>query len=65
MTPEKKFKLIKLLLESGAEVRTYYRRRRVAMVEKVDSHVLIRYEDSGVDKIHMRDLARRRFVAII
>jgi hypothetical protein len=65
MTPEAKFELLWLLLQHGVEVRTYYRGRRVVSVERVDSQVFISYEDGGVDKIHLRDLARRRFVAII
>jgi len=66
MTPETKFELLKLLLQSGgAEVKTYYKPRRVVAVEKADSHVFVRYENGEIDKIHIRDFARRRFVAII
>jgi hypothetical protein len=65
MTPENKFELLKLLLESGAEVRTFYRNMRIVSLEKVDSHVVIRYENGVYDKIHIRDLMRRRFVAVL
>jgi hypothetical protein len=65
MTPEKKFELLRMLLESGAEVRTYYKRRRVMSVEKMDSQVVLCYESGDSDKIHIRDLIRRRFVAVL
>jgi uncharacterized protein YbjT (DUF2867 family) len=65
MTPEDKFELVRLLLERGAEVRTFYRRRRVAAVEKADGQVVVRYGDGGVDEMHLRDFARRRFVAVV
>jgi hypothetical protein len=62
---EAKLELLKLLLSRGVEVRTYYRRRRVAAVERSGSYVLIRYEDGGADKLHMQNFARRRFVAVL
>jgi hypothetical protein len=65
VTPEEKFELVRLLLERGAEVTTFYRRRRVAAVEKTDSQVTVRYWDGGVDRMHLRDFARRRFVAVV
>ncbi|MFZ8812158.1 MAG: hypothetical protein ACO2PN_29165 [Pyrobaculum sp.] len=65
MTSEEKFELLRQLVARGAEVRTYYRRRRIATLEKVDSHVIIRYENGGADKIHIRDFARRRFVVVL
>jgi hypothetical protein len=66
VTPEEKFELLKLLLERGAEVRTFYRSRRVAAVEKTsERYVLIKYADGGVDKLHMSDFGRRRFVAVL
>jgi hypothetical protein len=65
MTPEKKFELLRMLLESGAEVRTYYKHRRVMAVEKTDSHVVLTYHSGDSDKIHIRDLMRRRFVAVL
>jgi hypothetical protein len=64
MTPEEKFELLQLLIKRGAEVRTYYRRWRISALEKTDSYVLIRHE-KGVDKVHARDFARRRFIAVI
>jgi hypothetical protein len=42
MTPEERFKLIKLLLERGAEVTTFYKRRRVAAVERTDGQIVVR-----------------------
>jgi hypothetical protein len=65
MTPEEKFELVESLLERGVEVTTLYRRRRVAAVEKVDSQIVVRYGDGGIDKMHLRDFARRRFVAVV
>jgi hypothetical protein len=63
--PEVKLRLLRLLLEHGAEVRTYYRRRRIVAAEKFGSYVLIRYEDGEADKLHMSNFARRRFVAML
>jgi len=66
LTPEKKFELIKTLIESGTVVRTYYRPRRIVKVEKVlDSYIAITYENGDTDRMHVRDFGRRRFVAII
>ena len=65
MTPEEKFELLKLLLERGAEAATFYRRRRVAAVERAGNHIIIRYEDGNFDKMHLRDFGRRRFAAVI
>ena len=65
MTPEEKFELIKLLLERGAEVATFYQRRRVAAVERTDGQIVVRYEDGNFDKMHLRDFARCRFVAAV
>ena len=65
MTPEEKIALMQMLLERGIEVRTYYKPRRIIALERVDSHVVIRYEDGTADKIHMRDFARRRFVVVL
>jgi len=65
MTPEEKIALMQMLLERGIEVRTYYKPRRIIALERVDSHVVIRYEDGTADKIHMRDFARRRFVVML
>ena len=65
MTPEEKFESIKLLLERGAEVATYYRRRRVAAVERADGQIVVQYEDGGFDKMHLRDFGGRRFAAVI
>jgi hypothetical protein len=60
-----KFVLIKSLLNCDVEVRTLYKRKRIIALERADSHVVIRYEDGGADKIHIRDFGRRRFVAVI
>ena len=65
LTPERKFDVVRALIESGAEVKTYYKPRRVVAVEKADSHVLVRYENGEIDKMHIRDFARRRFVAVL
>lgn len=66
MRPEEKLKLLKLLLKRGAEVKTRYKSRRVAAVEKTsERYVLIKYADGGVDKLHMADFGRRRFVAVL
>jgi len=65
MTPEEKFELLKLLLQRGVEVQTLYKRKRIAAIERADSYVVIRYADSGVDKMHLRDFGKRRFVAVI
>jgi hypothetical protein len=66
MRPEEKFEVLKALLERGAEVRTLYRDRRVVSVEKAsERYVLIRYEDGGVDKLHVTDFGRRRFVVVL
>jgi hypothetical protein len=66
MTPEEKFELLRTLLERGVVVRTLYRDRRVVAVEKTsERYVLITYADGGVDKMHMTDFARRRFVAVL
>jgi len=65
MTPEEKIALMQMLLEHGIEVRTHYKPRRITTLERVGSHVVIRYEDGTADKIHMRDFARRRFVVML
>jgi hypothetical protein len=66
VTPEEKYELLKSLLERGIEVSTLYRSRRVISIEKAsERYVLIRYEDGGVDKLHITDFARRRFVAML
>ena len=65
VAPEAKLEMLKLLLSHGVEVVTYYRRRRVTAAERSGSYVFIRYEDGGVDKIHMQNFARRRFVAVL
>jgi hypothetical protein len=65
MRPEEKFVLLKALLERGAEVRTLYKNRRVVSVEKVsERYILVRYE-CGVDKLHVTDFGRRRFVVVL
>jgi len=64
MTPEEKLKLLQMLLERGVEVRTFHKSRRIVVVERTDSKVVIRYEDGSVDKMHLRDFARRHFVAV-
>jgi hypothetical protein len=66
MMPEKKFELLRILLESGVEVRTYYRNKRVAALERAtESYVVIRYEDGSADRLRMATFGRRRFVAVI
>ncbi len=65
MRPEEKLELLRMLLERNAEVRTYYRNRRVVVVEKADSQVVIRYEDGDIDKITMQHFTRRRFVVVL
>jgi len=65
MTPEEKFVLLKTLLQIGVEVKTLYKRRRVTAMERTDSQVVLHYEDGSVDKMHIRDFCRRRFVAVI
>jgi len=66
MRPEEKFEVLKALLERGAEVRTLYKNRRVVSVEKTsERYVAIRYEDGGVDKMHVSDFGRRRFVVVL
>ncbi len=65
MAPETKYELLRMLLISGAEVRTLYRNKRVVALEKVDSQVVVRYENGDADKIYIRDFTRRRFVAVI
>ena len=66
MRPEEKLELLRTLLERGAEVRTFYRGRRVVSIEKAsERYVLIRYEDGGVDKLYIADFGRRRFVAVL
>jgi hypothetical protein len=64
--PEEKLELLRLALERGLEVRTVYRDRRVVAVDRPsERYVAIRYEDGGVDKIHMSDFGRRRFVILL
>jgi len=66
MTPETKFELLKLLLESGIEVRTLYKNKRVVALERpAESTVLIRYENGEFDKMRLATFAKRRFVVII
>jgi hypothetical protein len=65
MTPEKKLELLRLLLEHGVEVKTSRKSKRVTSVERTDGQVVLRYEDGSVDKMHIRDFARRRFVVVI
>ncbi len=66
MAPKEMFELLQMLLRCGIEVRALYKSRRVvAALEKVDSHVIVRYENDDVDKIHIRDFGRRRFVVML
>jgi hypothetical protein len=66
MRPEEKFELLRTLLERGAVVRTLYRDRQVVAVERVwERRVLIKYADGGVDKMHITDFGRRRFVVVL
>ncbi len=66
MRPEEKLEVLKALLERGAEVRTFYKSRRVVAVEQVsERYVRIRYEDGGVDKLYIVDFGRRRFVVVL
>jgi hypothetical protein len=66
MRPEEKLELLRTLLERGVEVRTLYRDRQVVAVEKAsERYVLIKYADGGVDKLHMTDFGRRRFVVVL
>jgi hypothetical protein len=47
-------------------VRTLYRDRQVVAVERVwERRVLIKYADGGVDKMHITDFGRRRFVVVL
>jgi hypothetical protein len=66
VTPEEKLEFLRLALELGAEVKTRYRSRRVVSIDKPsERYVLIVYEDGGVDKLHMTDFGRRRFVVVL
>jgi len=66
MRPEEKLELLRLALERGLEVRTVYRNRRVVAVDRPsERYVAIRYEDGGVDKMHVSDFGRRRFVVVL
>jgi hypothetical protein len=66
MRPEEKFEVLKALLERGAEVRTFYKSRRVVAVERSsERYIVVRYGDGGVDKMHITDFARRRFVVVL
>ena len=66
MRPGEKLVLLRTLLERGAEVRTFYRDRRVVTVEQVsERYVVIRYEDGGAGKLYIADFGRWRFVAVI
>jgi len=65
MTPGKKLELLRILSEHGIEVWTFRKSRRVVAVEKIDSQVVLRYEDGSVEKMHLRDFGRRRFIAVI
>jgi hypothetical protein len=66
MRPEEKLEFLRLALERGAEVRTFYKSRRVVAVEQVsERYVRIRYEDGGVDKLYIADFGRRRFVVVL
>jgi hypothetical protein len=65
MMPEKKLEFLRTLLEHGVEVRTLRKSKRVVAVEKIDSQVVLRYEDGSADRMHIRDFARRRFVVML
>jgi hypothetical protein len=66
LTPEEKFELLRMLLERGVEVRTYYRNRRVVAVEKAsERYVVIRYESGEPDKLRIATFAKRKFIAVI
>ena len=66
MRPEEKLEFLRLALERGAEVRTFYKSRRVVSVDRPsERYVAIRYEDGGVDKMHISDFGRRRFVVLL
>jgi hypothetical protein len=66
LTPEEEFELLRSLLGRGAEVRTFYRHRRVAALEKApERRIVIRYEDGCADKMRVSVFAKRRFVVMI
>ncbi len=66
MRPEEKLELLRMLLERGVEVRTFYRSRRVVSIEKAsERYVLIKYADGGFDKLYIADFGRRRFGAVL
>jgi hypothetical protein len=66
MRPEEKLELLRTLIERGAEVRTFYKSRRVVAVERSsERYVLIKYADGGVDKLYIADFGRRRFVVVL
>ena len=66
MRPEEKLEFLRLALERGLEVRTFYKSRRVVAVEKAsERYVLIKYADGGVDKLYIADFGRRRFVVVL
>ena len=66
MKPEEKLVFLWRALKLGAEVRTFYKSRRVVEVDMAsERYILIKYEDGGADKIHITDFARRRFVVVL
>jgi hypothetical protein len=66
MRPEEKLEFLRLALERGAEVRTFYKSRRVVAVERSsERYIVVRYEDGGVDKLYIADFGRRRFVVVL
>jgi len=66
MRPEEKLEFLRSLLERGVVVRTLYKARQVVAVERSsERYVVIKYADGGVDKMHITDFARRRFVVVL
>jgi hypothetical protein len=65
MLPEEKIELLQMLLSRGVQVRTFRKSKRIVAVEKTDGQVVVHYEDGSIDKMHIRDFIRRRFVVVI
>jgi hypothetical protein len=66
MKPEEKLAFLRLALLLGAEVKTFYKSRRVVDVDMAsERYILIKYGDGGADKIHISDFSRRRFVVVL
>jgi hypothetical protein len=66
LAAEERLELLRRLVEAGAPVFTYYRRRRVVGVRREGPWVVLRFADGEERRIHVTGhFAKLKFVAVI